>query len=170
MAINHNAGHSAEWWKQRIDELNRKSCNTGKGLQDTLNALIEAHTMYAREMIVKTIVDAFANLVARTPVDTGRARAAWQISANDPSAFLPAAGEYPDYKKDKSELINYVKNLVWTQLPAEQMSKADALYITNRVEYILALEAGWSVQAPQGFIGLFLKEINMQLNQLAAKL
>ena len=95
MAKNPNAGHSAEWWKQRIDELNRKNCNSGKELQDTVTALIEANTMYAREMIVKAIVDAFANLVANTPVDTGRARAAWQISTNDPSSYLPPDGKYP---------------------------------------------------------------------------
>ena len=169
-SLNPNAGHNAEWWKQRIDELNRKNCNSGKELQDTVTALIEANTMYAREMIVKAVVDAFANLVANTPVDTGRARAAWQISTNDPSSYLPPDGKYPEYQKEKEEVINYVRNLAWTQMPAEQLSKADAIYITNRVEYILALEAGWSVQAPQGFIALFLQQVSRQLNQLAAKL
>lgn len=169
-SLNPNSGHNADWWKQRIDELNRKNCKTGKELQDTLTALIEANVMFARESIVALVVRAFSNLVARTPVDTGRARAAWQLSANAPSTFLPEAGKYPEYQKDKEEVRKYVESEVWGQISSTQLSKADAVYITNRVEYILALEAGWSVQAPQGFIALFLQEINTQLNQLAAKL
>ena len=49
-----------------------------------------------------------------------------------------------------------------------QLTQADAIHVTNNVEYLLALEAGWSAQAPNGFIGLFLERLRQRLNQLAA--
>ena len=56
------------------------------------------------------------------------------------------------------------------EMKSAQLSQADVIYIINNVEYILALEAGWSVQPPKGFIGLFLKRVRSELNNLAAKL
>lgn len=167
-SVNPKAGHSAEWWKAEIDRLDKKNCKTGKELQETLDALIEANVMYVRESVAIIIFDSFAELVANTPVDTGRARAAWQVTTESPSQYLPKEDAYPEYQsKDKEIVKAHVKSTFAKQLPTTQLSAADIIYITNRVEYILALEAGWSVQAPSGFIALFLERIKSELNRLA---
>ncbi|MFT4300390.1 MAG: hypothetical protein QM579_01420, partial [Desulfovibrio sp.] len=72
-SVNPKAGHSAEWWKQRIAYLDRKVCRDGKELQETLNGLVEAHAGYVRAAIAAAVVREFGTLVQQTPVDTGRA-------------------------------------------------------------------------------------------------
>lgn len=164
-SLNPKAGHSAEWWKQRIAYLDRKQCRNGKKLQETISQLVEAHTGYVRAAIVAAIVREFGTLVQQTPVDTGRARAGWQIGTA-PSEWVPEKAQWDEYKTDAQVKVTLAKVLP----PNTQLSQADAIYICNNVEYILALEAGWSAQAPRGFIALFIKRLNQQLTALAAKL
>lgn len=185
--VNPRAGHDAAWWQNRIDYYNRRNCRTGKELQETLDALLEAHVMLAREKIVSVIVREFGNLVKQTPADTGRARAAWFMDTS-PTEWTPPEIKREARRNKKGELIldkkgkpTYGKNILpdFAQIIRENspdaaarksLSQADVIYIINRVEYILALEAGWSVQAPRGFIANFMQRLNRELNNLAAKL
>lgn len=164
-SVNPKAGHSAEWWKQRIAYLDRKQCKNGKELQETISQLVEAHAGYTRAAIVAAVVREFGLLVQRTPVDTGRARAGWQIGTA-PSEWVPSKAQWDEYKTDAQVKATLAKVIP----PNTQLSQADVVYISNNVEYILALEAGWSAQAPRGFIGLFIQRLQQQLNALAAKL
>lgn len=162
-SVNPKAGHSAEWWKQRIAYLDRKQCRNGKELQETISQLVEAHAGYTRAAIVAAVVREFGLLVQRTPVDTGRARAGWQIGTA-PTEWVPSKEQWDEYKGTGAV------TRALESVPVEQLSQADVVYISNNVEYILALEAGWSAQAPQGFIALFIQRLNTQLTALAAKL
>lgn len=162
-SLNPKAGHSAEWWKQRIAYLDRKQCRNGKELQETISQLVEAHAGYTRAAIVAAVVREFGLLVQRTPVDTGRARAGWQIGTA-PTEWVPSKAQWDEYKGTGAV------TRALASVPVEQLSQADVVYISNNVEYILALEAGWSAQAPRGFIGLFIQSLQQQLNALAAKL
>lgn len=161
---NSKAGHTQEWWQNRIDYLNRKVCRSGKELQETVTELVEAHKGLSRAVIAAAIVREFSELVKQTPVDTGRARAGWSIGT-EPSEWTPPPGVWEEFLTNGS-----IDSAVAKGLANKKLSDADVIYICNNVEYILPLEAGWSAQAPQGFIGKFLQRLNMQLTQLAAKL
>ncbi len=158
------AAHTQEWWRDRIRQLDSKVCNNGKELQETLTALVEAHAGLARAAIAAAIVREFGELIKQTPVDTGRARAGWSIGT-EPSEWTPPPGVWEEFISN-----GFVDSAVAKGLTNKNLSEADVIYICNNVQYIMALEAGWSKQAPQGFIGKFLKRLNMQLTQLAAKL
>ena len=158
------AAHTQEWWRDRIRQLDSKVCNSGKELQETLTALVEAHAGLARAAIAAAIVREFGEMIRQTPVDTGRARAGWSIGT-EPSEWTPPQGVWEEFISH-----GFVDSAVAKGLTNKNLGEADVIYICNNVQYIMALEAGWSKQAPQGFIGKFLKRLNMQLNQLAAKL
>ena len=158
------AEHTQEWWRDRIRQLDSKVCNNGKELQETLTALVEAHAGLARSAIAAAIVREFGELIKQTPVDTGRARAGWSIGT-EPSEWTPPPGVWEEFISN-----GFVDAAVAKGLTNKNLSEADVIYICNNVQYIMALEAGWSKQAPQGFIGKFLQRLNMQLTQLAAKL
>jgi len=158
------AEHTQEWWRDRIRQLDSKVCNNGKELQETLTALVEAHAGLASAAIAAAIVREFGELIKQTPVDTGRARAGWSIGT-EPSEWTPPPGVWEEFLAN-----GYIDAAVAKGLTNKKLSESEVIYICNNVEYIMALEAGWSKQAPQGFIGKFLQRLNRQLNQLAAKL
>ena len=158
------AAHTQEWWRDRIRQLDSKVCNNGKELQETLTALVDAHAGLARAAIAAAIVREFGELIKQTPVDTGRARAGWSIGT-EPSEWTPPPGVWEEFLAN-----GYIDAAVAKGLTNKKLSESEVVYICNNVEYIMALEAGWSKQAPQGFIGKFLQRLNMQLSQLAAKL
>lgn len=163
-SLNPKAGHTQEWWQNRIDYLNRKVCRTGAELQATLTEIMEAEVGMVRAAIAAAIVREFSELVKQTPVDTGRARAGWSIGT-EPSEWTPPPGVWEEFLANGS-----IDSAVAKGLTNKKLSEADVIYICNNVQYIMALEAGWSAQAPQGFIGKFLQRLNRQLTQLAAKL
>ncbi len=82
---------------------------------------------------VALIVD--AELVATTPVDTGRARSNWNPSLNVPDSSIVE----PNQKKS----INPV---------AAAYKITDTILISNNLPYIKALNNGSSQQAPAGFV------------------
>ena len=47
---------------------------------------------------------------------------------------------------------------------------ADVIIVLNNVEYILALNAGWSKKQPAGFIDGFLLRVKRRLQDLATEL
>ena len=149
-------GHPAprsdpEYWKRRIAGLDRKNCKTVKELRETLHQVAEAHAGFARTLVVAAVLSEYGQLVLETPKDTGRARAGWHVSPES-SQWKPPGGleEYSPTVPDRVRL-----------------SQADVIHIVNNVEYILALEAGWSAKAPNGFIGLFLQRLKSELNRIA---
>jgi hypothetical protein len=74
--------------------------------------------------------DVFGEVLRKTPVDTGRARANWHIQINT-----------PDYSTDEGTIPKY------------QDVNADGfpnIYISNGLSYIGSLDDGISKQAPNG--------------------
>lgn len=101
--------------------------------------------------ICQIIFSIFDDLVMRTPVDTGRARASWRIGIGAPDMSCEPPGESfanPDQQKSKLEGIEL-----------QELINAP-IYITNSVEYIKPLELGHSKQAPQGIVNVTAAEWN----------
>lgn len=96
----------------------------------------------------KVALDAFTRIVHRTPVDTGRARANWQISPGSPSLRDDAAAN-PDAS---SAVTNQVGELA-------RAKPFETIWISNNLPYIEALEDGWSQQAPSGMVAITVREI-----------
>jgi hypothetical protein len=94
------------------------------------------------ELVTRKIaLDAYARVTRKTPVDTGRARANWNVGAGKPDLSTIEAGE---------------------SSPPPSLSKGDgeeAIYITNNLDYIFELEDGSSKQAPRGMVNVSMLEL-----------
>jgi hypothetical protein len=122
------------------------------------------------QIVSVIVLEADAELKARSPVDTGRFRSSWAIGQNqagsyDGGAKQPATGA----NRGKSEPpsaplpgppvgINY----------APQSEKVgNAYHIFNSLPYAEALANGHSTQAPAGWVDLVGKAIEKRAKQIA---
>ena len=100
-----------------------------------------------------TVIKAANAIIDLSPVDTGRFKANWQITANS-----PAAQSLNEYDKTGGDTKRYLAR----QARAVANSPATkVIYITNRLDYASDLEYGASQQAPAGVIGV----VNIRLGR-----
>lgn len=156
-----NIDRSREAIKRRIEELNKKNAKTAAELGKFLKEQMELGVQLMRVDVIKAVMDCFENLVRRTPVETGRLRAGWQFTGDSSDIeWVPPLGDYPEYRDNLARAIQLsVRNSVF--------SETDALYVFNNVEYLLALNAGWSKSQAGNFIDLFLQELKAELEKAA---
>jgi hypothetical protein len=96
-------------------------------------------------IVRKVALDLLRGVVLDTPVDTGRARANWQVSIG-----RPAAGEIEHSSGDEQLAAQAA---ITAGTPTIMAVKRDvSIYLTNNVPYIVALERGHSAQAPEGMV------------------
>lgn len=112
-----------------------------------IDAFIEKTKLRADIVLRKLAFDAFAGLLQRSPVDTGRFRGAWRIGLNqknfETASVSASKGQDPPNSAEQA----YAATVIGAA------SFGDTIYITNSVPYAEALEGGWSKQAPgQGAI------------------
>ncbi len=94
-----------------------------------------------------------ATVVLATPVDTGRARANWQVSLNDPKnstrdPFSTGAGGSTGGQNARAAMAEaqvVIDGYTYERSPV-------GLFITNNLPYIGRLNNGHSAQAPAGFV------------------
>lgn len=97
----------------------------------------------------KLAIDAWTRITERTPVDTGRARASWDIKEGSPSDFVPG-------EDDDEASIDLAKF-------AGDISGTESVFITSGLDYIRYLEDGSSTQAPAGMIAITLAELEAEV-------
>ncbi len=95
--------------------------------------------------------DLFRRVVERTPVDTGRARANWDLTINNPS--------------DRLDIDDFGQPVLVPPAIA-QITGKEKIYLVNNLPYIERLEHGWSKQAPAGMVRLSMAEIDAELEQI----
>ena len=101
-----------------------------------------------RDVKRKIGMKALYRLILKTPVDTGRARANWQVTLNvDSNMSLE--------RTDKSG----GPTLVAGEATLSNVKAHDVIYITNNVAYIEVLENGHSKQAPAGMLAVTVEEL-----------
>lgn len=105
-------------------------------------------------VVRKVAFDLHAKIVLRTPVDTGRARAGWDITVSDPTQYLPPPGQYGDKGPPSG-----------VEIHGDQ-----PVYVVNNVEYIEALEYGHSKQAPAGMVRISIVEEIAEIEETIAAL
>ena len=143
-------------FRQRLRTLDQRRCTTATQINAVLSEMTELTESAAISGVVRILLEEFAQLQGGTPVDTGRARAAWLITGDRGAIeFVPALGQasYTPQVPDMASLMD-----------------ADVIIVLNNVEYILALNAGWSKKQPAGFIDGFLLRVKRRLQDLATEL
>ena len=108
-------------------------------------------------LIKKLSFDIFADVVAGTPVDTGRAMNNWVINVGTPSR------EVTDQGGDVGSIIAS-KTAEAFALPAGPFS---TVWISNNLPYIVFLEEGSSKQAPRGWVAAAVQNNLAQLARFA---
>lgn len=129
----------------------------------------------------KIVIDALAGVVEKTPVDTGRARGNWQVSAITPilteldlgfSAPARVAGRSKKATKERAKNAK-ASNRINAQQAAQlanvagkaavdAVDRVTVMYLSNNVAYIKYLEDGSSRQAPKGMLKLTVQELVSQ--------
>ena len=121
------------------NSLNAKNFNVS--LDNFRGDTLEAVTKKKRLIGLKVL----RGVVLKTPVDTGRARANWQLSINIPKTDVK--------KTTNNTAVADGNNTLRT------IKLGEDIYITNNLPYIGRLERGHSKQAPRGMVALTLAEI-----------
>lgn len=124
---------------------------------DKFGAAIQKWSMGA-EADFKKVMKALAfevheRIIDRTPVDTGRARASWNLSINEPDLTVA-----PEPKKKSRKAALESAQAARASLP-DFDPFTDTIWITNAVSYILRLEHGSSKQAPVGMVVVTVAEV-----------
>lgn len=158
---NEDIDRSRAEMRRRIEELDKKHCKSAAELKKTLQELVKLNVQYLRESVAAAVIECVKRFaVAGTPIDTGRAMAGWHITGDEEeSKFVPPPGLPP------SEYYDMIQNNV-VKL---NLSTTDKIYVVNNVEYILALNAGWSKKQAGNFIDMFMMELGRMLNQMASQ-
>lgn len=97
----------------------------------------------AREAAVTLALTLHSKVTARTPVDTGRARANWFIAEGAPRRETTTGT---------------------TPAPVPSLTGLSIIYITNSLPYIVPLEFGHSQQAPFGMLRISIAEVLASVN------
>jgi hypothetical protein len=105
-------------------------------------------------VVIKIALDLHAKLSRRTPVDTGRARASWDIKEGSPSPYVPPEGTYQGPKPQS----------------ADALTGEDIVFVTSAVEYMEFLNQGSSKQAPANFIEIAIAELEIELEAIVARI
>lgn len=87
-------------------------------------------------------------VVMGTPVDTGRARANWQVSVGD----APDGVLFPEPEKPPSPEAGAQRSLDEAQQKVAEYKGRGIIHVTNNLHYIEKLNAGSSAQAPAGYV------------------
>lgn len=100
-------------------------------------------------------LEALKGVVMMTPVDSGRARANWQVTQDE-----PAGGELEAF--DKSGGPTIARGAAQALIPSE----FGVTYISNNVPYIEELENGSSKQAPSGMLTVTYNRLSAWLGRM----
>lgn len=107
-------------------------------------------------LVVKRVaLDLFSRIVRKTPVDTGRARASWNISAGAPDLSIPEGQTFS--AKNPTQALSNVN-----------VESGQTIYITSNLSYIVPLEEGHSQQAPAGMVAVSIEEIKLSMAALVS--
>ena len=118
-----------------------------------LSKAIEKAKGQTEAVIKKAAFSVFQSVIQKSPVDTGRFRANWNLSVGNPDLSTSEATD-----KTGSASIGKVASGI-TQYKLSDGS----VFLTNNLPYAMRLEDGYSGQAPNGMVRLSIVEFNNYL-------
>jgi hypothetical protein len=99
----------------------------------------------------KVTLDLFSAVARRSPVDTGRFRANWNVSLSSP---------------DTTVTFNTNQGRITAEVgKAASFQSGSVVYMVNALPYARRLEYGWSKQAPQGMVRLTVQEFKQYVER-----
>lgn len=113
-----------------------------------ISKFVEKATAAPDLVVRKVATDLLTNIVKRTPVDTGRARASWIIGLNR----FEGPTQYTATDKNGNRTV------LQGMARLSDYKPGDTVYIGSRLPYILPLEFGHSNQAPVGMVRISVAE------------
>ena len=105
-------------------------------------------------------------IVRSTPVDTGRARANWQLTLNEPAQGVL----YPQPQKPPTPESGAERSLAEARDVLAEYRTGDTVYITNRLPYISRLNEGSSKQAPALFVERGVEKARRMFKEAAGRI
>ena len=144
--------------------------NDNRSFSDDLRKFCEKTKIKADTFVRKVTFDVLAEIIRRTPVDYGWARANWQIGIGErPDGTIGSREDFESKGKAKQGSGSYrAARAIQGQQVTATMSfvKAGGVnYIVNNVPYIMRLEEGWSKQAPAGMARVTVTEFQEIVNK-----
>lgn len=108
----------------------------------------------------KIVYEIAKDLIAMSPVDTGRFRGNWMIGVGNPNAATTTVND----RSGASTLARLGSQLTTIEAKIP-------LFVTNSLPYAQRLEYGWSKQAPAGMVRIttarFEQHVNVSVRGLA---
>lgn len=123
------------------------SITNQKNFLKSLNEFSEKSGLLVGLIAKKFAFSAFKSVIQKTPVETGRARAAWNIEEGKVDLSVPQKDEFTGKSKTISSRYNN-KQLAKTF----SIENFPVFFITNDLDYIVFLEDGRSKQSDRGFM------------------
>ncbi|MEC8039577.1 MAG: hypothetical protein VX083_15740 [Pseudomonadota bacterium] len=109
--------------------------------------------------VQKIALDLFERVIMATPVDSGRARANWQVTI----------GTVPNGTLDLTDKTGQA-TISRATATAAGLKAGDVIYLVNNLPYIQRLEDGYSGQAPAGMVGLAVQDFQEIARQVGFEL
>lgn len=106
-----------------------------------------------KQLTRKVSIDLLRGIIQRTPVDTGRARASWNVT----NGRSPDTRVAPDMSKARKSFPNI-------SVKTAGLTDGHDFMISNNLDYIGKLENGHSKQAPNGMVRIAIANIQARLN------
>lgn len=123
-----------------------------------LSKAIEKAQQNADQVIKKATFELFRSVIEKSPVDTGRFRANWNVAIGTPDL---STSEETDNSARGEPSVQNMQNVVLNSKFMDQ-----SIFLTNSLPYALRLEEGWSqTQAPNGMVRLSIIEFNMNFGR-----
>lgn len=129
------------------------------GFADDINRWAQRTEEKLDLAVQKIALDLFKRVILDTPVDTGRARANWQVSI----------GKVPNGTLDLTDKSGQATVSKATAVAAG-LEAGDIIYLVNNLPYIQRLEDGYSGQAPAGMVGLAVQDFHAIARQVGFEL
>lgn len=125
-----------------------------RGRRNLIEKLKHRHDQFVRALALETL----SRVIKRTPVDTGAARANWNVALDRPD------------RSNDPDSTNAAEAVQKGQAVIMRTGVGDRIFITNSLPYIGELEDGNSKQAPQGMVKITAAEMTQLASRIAAKI
>lgn len=126
--------------------------------QDVKNIINKGNNRQ-NQFVRKLCLELDRSVVLKSPVDTGRFRANWNIGFGSPDTSTTTNTD-----ASGSSAISKAKSILTGDLTGKK------IFITNSLPYAYRLEyEGWSNQAPQGMVRITIAELNTTIQKVGAE-
>jgi len=112
----------------------------------------------------------FAQIVLKSPVDSGRFRSNWQVSIGSVPSGTQEGNEFPQGDAVDVKGPIYYAKLSGGEATLFGANAGDTIYFANNLPYARRLEDGYSQQAPAGMVALTVQQFQSIVSRIGIEL